>query len=55
MTFFSNKTSDPFQNVQEAALGKGEVCQPQLLYRKEIKKYVKNKKYINRFLLQKHV
>jgi hypothetical protein len=29
---FVNKTADPIQNVQEAVLDKGEVCQLQLLH-----------------------
>jgi hypothetical protein len=36
------KTADPFQHVQEAVLGKGEVCQLQLLLKK-IKTSVMNK------------
>jgi hypothetical protein len=41
--YFGNKTADPIQNVQEAVRGKGEICQLQLLHRKDIKNYVKNK------------
>jgi hypothetical protein len=42
---FSNKTADPLHYVQEAVLGKGEVCHLQLLIKK-IKTSVVNKKIL---------
>jgi hypothetical protein len=39
----STKTADPLQHVQEAVLGKGEVCHLQLFFVKKIKTSVMNK------------
>jgi hypothetical protein len=43
-SIFDTKTADPLQHVQEAVLGKGEVCQLQLFLAKMKKcEYIKNK------------